>query len=151
MFSNGVRVPYVARINQEGYLAHSMWVWNDYDESHAKHLEILVSPEQERQWSSYASQPSYSRGEAIFRGECGSCHTLAGYRPLKTLLAGRDSANIASFITMLHEYKPDSPYRRFMPPMTGTKQDVDDLANYLNYQVNPPAPAAKKATLTAQK
>jgi hypothetical protein len=52
---------------------------------------------------------------------------------------------------MLHEYKPDSPYRRFMPPMTGTKQDVDDLANYLNYQVNPPAPAAKKATLTAQK
>jgi cytochrome bd ubiquinol oxidase subunit I len=28
MYSNGVRVPYVARINQEGYLAHSEWVWN---------------------------------------------------------------------------------------------------------------------------
>jgi mono/diheme cytochrome c family protein len=122
MYSNGVRVPYVARINQEGYLAHTNWVWND-------------------------SASSYSRGEAIFRGECGSCHTLAGYRPLKELLAGRDRANIGSFITMLHEYKPDSPYRRFMPPMVGTNQDVDDLTGYLNAQVNPP----QKPIQTAQK
>ena len=62
----------------------------------------------------------------------------AGYRPLKHLLAGRDRANIGSFITMLHEYKPDSPYRHFMPPMVGTRQDIDDLADYLNAQVNPP-------------
>ena len=94
---------------------------------------------------------SYSRGEAIFRGECGSCHTLSGYRPLKDLLAGRDRANIGSFITMLHEYKPDSPYRRFMPPMVGTKQDVDDLTGYLNAQVNPAAPGAQKLVQTAQK
>jgi cytochrome bd-type quinol oxidase subunit 1 len=113
MYSNGVRVPYVARINQEGYLAHSLWTWND-------------------------SASSYSRGEAIFRGECGSCHTLGGYRPLKVLLAGRDRANIASFITMLHEYKTDSPYHRFMPPMVGTSQDIDDLTGFLNAQVNPP-------------
>ena len=126
MYSNGTRVSYANRIDREGYLARSNWVWE-------------------------GSASNYSRGEAIFRGECGSCHTLSGYRPLKTLLAGRDSANIASFITMLHEYKPDSPYRRFMPPMTGSKQDVDDLANYLNYQVNPPAPGARKASLTAQK
>jgi cytochrome bd-type quinol oxidase subunit 1 len=113
MYSNGVRVPYVARINQEGYLAHSLWTWND-------------------------SASSYSRGEAIFRGECGSCHTLGGYRPLKVLLAGRDRANIASFITMLHEYKTDSPYHRFMPPMVGTQKDIDDLSGFLNAQVNPP-------------
>jgi mono/diheme cytochrome c family protein len=93
------------------------------------------------------STSSYSRGEAIFRGECGSCHTLNGYRPLKSLLAGRDRANIASFITMLHDYKPDSPYRRYMPPMAGTKQDTDDLTDYLNAQVNPP----QKPVLTAQK
>jgi cytochrome bd-type quinol oxidase subunit 1 len=122
MYSNGVRVPYVSRINQEGYLAHSMWVRND-------------------------STSSYSRGEAIFRGECGSCHTLAGYRPLKYLLSGRDRANITSFITMLHDYKPDSPYRRYMPPMVGAKQDIDDLADFLNAQVNPP----QKPVQTAQK
>jgi hypothetical protein len=117
MYSNGVRVPYVNRINKEGYLVRSNWVWNN------------------------ATNSNYSRGEAIFRGECGSCHTLAGYRPLKELLSGRDAASIRNFVVMLHDYKPDSPYRKFMPPMTGTQQDVDDLANYLNANVNAPLPA----------
>jgi cytochrome bd ubiquinol oxidase subunit I len=126
MYSNGVRVPYVNDINAQGYLAHSEWVWK-------------------------GSPSSYSRGEAIFRGECGSCHTLQGYRPLAVLLQGRDAGNIRNFITMLHENKPDSPYRRFMPPMVGTQQDVDDLANFLNAQVNPPAQAGQKPVLTAQK
>ncbi len=124
MYSNGVRVPYVSR-HQSGRATWPTPTGSGTDR-----------------------RPSYSRGEAIFRGECGSCHTLAGYRPLKDLLAGRDRANIASFITMLHEYKPDSPYRRFMPPMVGTKQDIDDLADFLNAQVNPPAQAK---VLTAQK
>jgi cytochrome bd-type quinol oxidase subunit 1 len=144
MYSNGVRVPYVARINQEGYLAHSMWVWPGrpilFDKLVPPNYTVEGDPDY-----------SYSRGEAIFRGECGSCHTLSGYRPLKSLLAGRDRANIGNFITMLHDYKADSPYTRFMPPMVGTKQDIDDLANYLNAKVNPPAPAAQKPVQTAQK
>ena len=126
MYSNGVRVNNVAHLNDTGYLPNSEWIWN-------------------------GSASSYSHGEAIFRGECGSCHTLAGYRSLNALLAGRDRANIANFITMLHEHMADSPYRRFMPPMVGTKQDVDDLADYLNAQVNPPPPAAPKPLLTAHK
>lgn len=126
MYSNGVRVPYVDRINSEGYLAHSEWVWNN-------------------------ANSSYSRGEAIFRGECGSCHTKDGYRPMRKLLSGRDRANIASFVTMLHDYKPDMPYRRFMPPMAGTQQDINDLADYLNTQVNPPAANGQAPVQTAQK
>jgi cytochrome bd ubiquinol oxidase subunit I len=113
MYSNGVRVPNVERINQQGYLANSEWVWNQ-------------------------SASSYSRGEAIFRGECGSCHTMDGYRPMRQLLSGRDRANIGAFVTMLHDYKPDMPYRRFMPPMAGTPQDINDLTDFLNAQVNPP-------------
>jgi hypothetical protein len=35
-----------------------------------------------------------------------------------------------------------------MPPMVGTKDDINDLANYLNAQVNPPD---QKQVLTAQK
>jgi mono/diheme cytochrome c family protein len=144
MYSNGVRVPYVSRINQEGYLAHSNWVWGDNNCIFA----YLQSPKDK---SVPTCTSSYSRGEAIFRGECGSCHTLNGYRPLVQLLAGRDRANIANFITMLHENKSDSPYKRFMPPMAGTKQDIDDLANYLNAQVNPPAPVSQKPVQTAQR
>ena len=112
MYSNGVRVPAVERINHEGYLKNSLWV---YDRS-----------------------SSYSRGEAIFRGECQSCHTLDGYRPIRKLLSGRDAANIRNFVVMLHDYKPDMPYRKFMPPMAGTGEDVSDLAGYLNYQINGP-------------
>ncbi len=126
MYSNGVRVPYVERINAQGYLANTNWVWN-------------------------GSNSSYSRGEAIFRGECGACHTLDGYRPLRQLLSGRDRDSIRNFVVMLHEHKPDSPYRRFMPPMVGTDQDVNDLTDYLNAQVNPPQPAGQKPTLTAQR
>jgi len=126
MYSNGVRVPYVSKINPQGYLANSAWVWN-------------------------GSATSYSRGEAIFRGECGSCHTLQGYRPLAHLLEGRDRTNIRNFVVMLHENKADSPYRKFMPPMVGTEQDVNDLADFLNTQVNPVSPSAKKPLLTARK
>jgi cytochrome bd-type quinol oxidase subunit 1 len=111
MYSNGVRVPAVAQINQQGYLKHSMWTWGN-------------------------GATSYSRGEAIFRGECGSCHTMDGYRPIRQLLSGRNSEGIRNIVIMLHDYKPDSPYRKFMPPMVGTDQDVSDLVNYLNAQVN---------------
>jgi len=131
MYSNGVRVPSVSRINTEGYLAHTNWIWNGA--------------------ANGAAPSSYSRGEAIFRGECASCHTLDGYRPLRQLLDGRDRANIRNFILMLHENKPDSPYRRFMPPMVGTSQDMDDLADFLNAQVNPPLPSGQKPVLTARK
>jgi hypothetical protein len=137
MYSNGVRVPYVSRINQEGYLARSMWVWGDNKCIFA----YLQSPEDR---SVPTCTSSYSRGEEIFRGECGSCHTMDGYRPMRQLLSGRDRTNIGSFVTMLHDYKPDMPYRRFMPPMVGTQQDVNDLTEYLNAKVNAGVQTAAK-------
>jgi hypothetical protein len=38
-----------------------------------------------------------------------------------------------------------------LPPLAGTKQDIDDLADFLNIQVTPAAPGAKKQVLTAMK
>jgi hypothetical protein len=38
-----------------------------------------------------------------------------------------------------------------MPPVVGTKQDMDDLTDYLNAQVNPTASDAQKLAQTAQK
>ena len=130
MYSNGTRVTYVDRMNTQGYLARSIWTW-DGDGS--------------------ATPTSYSRGEAIFRGECGSCHTMDGYRPIRTLMGGRDRAGIHNFLAMLHDYKPDSPYRKFMPPLAGTNQDVDDLTDYLDAKVNPRAQSAQRVLLTAQR
>jgi hypothetical protein len=76
---------------------------------------------------------------------------MDGYRPIRHLLDGRDRAGINNFLVMLHEYKADSPYHRFMPPLVGTRQDVDDLTNFLNTQVNPPQPGTPKPLLTAHK
>ncbi len=74
---------------------------------------------------------------------------MDGYRSMRALMDGRDYAGIHNFIQMLHDYKPDSPYHRFMPPMAGTAQDMDDLTNYINVHVNPTAPGQKP--LLAQK
>ena len=145
MYSNSMRVSYVPRVNAQGYLIHTEWIWNGAAQNSPLQPASLSSDE--------LTSPaySYSRGEAIFRGECGSCPTLDGYRPLRVLLSGRDYNSIHNIVVMLHENKPDSPYRRFMPPMAGTDQDVSDLTNYLNAQVNPPAPASSKPVQTAHK
>lgn len=128
MYSDGNRVSYIPRINTQGYLAHSNWIWD----------------------GDGAAPSTYSRGEAIFRGECGSCHTMDGYRSMRRLMAGRDRAGIHNFLVMLHDYKPDSPYRKFMPPLAGTSQDLDDLTDYLDAKTNPRG-AAGQPMLTAQK
>jgi cytochrome bd ubiquinol oxidase subunit I len=120
MFVNGVRVKSVPDLNANGYLRSTLW------------MRSGVSPE-------------FARGEAMFRGQCMSCHTLDGYRSIRRLLAGRDRNGIANLMKMLHDYKPDSPYRRFMPPLSGTDEEVSLLVNYLNWEENPPAKTPVKA------
>jgi mono/diheme cytochrome c family protein len=67
----------------------------------------------------------------MFRGQCMSCHTADAYRSMKRLLAGRNREAIGSLLTMLHEPKPDSPYRAFMPPLVGTPDEIQALGDYL--------------------
>lgn len=131
MYSNGTRVSEVAARNQQGYLAHTLWL----NQSTSEH---------------------WAMGEAMYRGQCGSCHTLTGYRSLNHLLAGRDRESIGSFLTMLHEYKPETTYRKFMPPLTGTPEEINALGDYLYAQIAPSqtGPAQKAApvpVLKAQK
>lgn len=117
MFSNGTRVKTAAQANVTGYLAPSLW----------------TRP---------AENPEWGRGEAMYRGQCGSCHTLNGYRSMQKLLAGRNRENIGNLLGMLHDYKPDSPYRRFMPPLVGTADEVRVLGDFLYTQL--PRPAKEK-------
>lgn len=126
MYSNGMRISHVSEANQKGYLQQTLWL-NENTSSH------------------------WARGEAMYRGQCGSCHTLTGYRSINKLLAGRDRASIGSLLDMLHDYKPDSTYRRFMPPLTGTPDEIRDLGDYLYAQSIGPMPAAQGTKLTAQR
>ncbi len=106
MYSNGVRKSQIEQFNEEGYLKNSLWVRSGGD-------ELLT------------------RGEAMFRGQCMSCHTVDAYRPMKKLLAGRDSEAIGNLLKMLYENKADSPYHKFMPQLAGTPAEIDTLRDYL--------------------
>jgi cytochrome bd ubiquinol oxidase subunit I len=106
MFSNGVRVKDVERLNKEGFLNASLW----------------TRP---------TGPPERARGEAMFRGQCGACHTLDAYRSMKKLVAGRNRESIGNLLAILHDYKPDSPYRAFMPPLVGTKDEIKALEDFL--------------------
>ena len=112
MYSNSMRVSHVAAANKDGYLQKTLWL----DQKTSDH---------------------WAQGEAMYRGQCGSCHTLNGYRSLDRLLAGRDRQSVGSVLEMLHDYRQDMAYRRFMPPLTGTPEEINALGDYLYAQASP--------------
>ena len=117
IFSNGVRRADIAKLNDAGYTTSSPW-----------------------------NHGQMSQGELMFRGQCMNCHTLDGYRSMRRLMHGRDRKSIANLVTMLHEAPASSPYQKFMPPLVGTKDEIDSLVGYLDAAVNVPAgPAGAQA------
>ncbi len=107
MYSNGVRKSEVERFNREGYLTKTQWIGTSGD-------------------------ANLARGEAMFRGQCKACHTKDVYRSMKRLLADRDKEGIGNFLKILHENKDDSPYRKYMPPLVGTPDEINALRDYLS-------------------
>ena len=45
---------------------------------------------------------------------------------------------------LLHDAKPDSPYKAFMPPLVGTAGEITALGDYLFILVSPPGQDTKK-------
>ncbi len=137
MFSNGTRKSQVDAFNRDGYLTRSPW----------------VRPEERALWQSGDSadpkvQAAHmARGELMFRGQCMSCHTVDGYRSMRRFLETRDRQAIGNILTVLHEYKDDSPYKKFMPPLTGLPEEITALGDYLNQLVH--GADAKKAPAPA--
>jgi len=105
MYSNSIRMNEVEKYNTEGYLVNSKW-----------------NPPQ---------MEPVAKGEAMFRGQCMSCHTRSGYRSMERLLQKRDRKAIDQLLQTLHDFEPDSPYRKYMPPLVGTQDERDSLAVYL--------------------
>jgi len=117
LYSNGTRVADVAKRNKEGYLAHTPWLVKGFGKDST-------------------ALSKFEAGKRMFQGQCMSCHTVDGYRSMKRLLKDRDNKGIANILGMLHDYKPDSPYRKFMPPLVGKPEEIDALRFYLNHMVN---------------
>jgi mono/diheme cytochrome c family protein len=115
MYSNGVRTRDVARFNETGYLKNPMWTVN----ARVANTNLIT-------------------GETMFRSQCMSCHTKDGYRSIQRLIGGRNKESVMSLLKILHDFKPDSPYRAYMPPLVGSAQEIDALAEYLTFMANKP-------------
>lgn len=117
MYSNGLRKNEVQKFNEQGYMTASMWKPTSTD--------------------------PIEQGKFMFRGQCMACHTESGYRSMKRLLQQRDSKAIGRLLETLHQMKPDSPYVKYMPPIVGTPQELQNLAVYLETLSRPnPTPGA---------
>jgi mono/diheme cytochrome c family protein len=120
MYSNGIRVSSAGNINTNGFLTASLWTRQTND-----------------------AGLNLAKGEAICRGQCLSCHTIDGYRSMRKLLSWRNRESIDSVLTMLNEYKPESQFRKYMPPLVGTKEEIQALGDYLA-SLNPAASAVNQ-------
>jgi mono/diheme cytochrome c family protein len=131
MFSNGLRVDQIARINEEGLAAVSGWV------------------------TSRPSDAESAPGRQIFRAQCAACHTVNGYQGIRELLPD-DPDMIFGVLYVLREQgqayvaaeagRPvdktslDYPY---MPPFVGTEEELAELAAFAGGLAAPSAPANK--------
>jgi len=114
MYSNGLRKDDVALINKQGFVSVARW----------------VNPK---------NMTKHALGQAMFRYQCMSCHTQTGYRSMTTLLGERDVAAIGNFLALMKETTPEkNPYHGIMPPVVGTAEELDALAQYLATINHPP-------------
>jgi hypothetical protein len=119
MFSNGLKVEQIDRINDEGLRSVSSWV--------------ARAPEDN----------PVERGRQIFRVQCASCHTVNGYQGIRELLP--DDPDMAlGVIFMMYEQgmtyseaEPAKPVDKneldypYMPPFVGNDEEMEALASYL--------------------
>jgi cytochrome bd-type quinol oxidase subunit 1 len=120
MYSNGIRKSQVEGFNQNGFLTRSPWAPMTVMGGLPDPLKV---------------------GQRMFLGQCLPCHTLNGYRGMIGLLGSRDEKAIGNILQMLREFKPDSPYVKYMPQLSGSPEEIKALQAYLYHVVSKSHPA----------
>jgi cytochrome bd ubiquinol oxidase subunit I len=127
MFSNGILVSEIGDLNRKGILSKAAFA------------------------ASQAGPSDESKGRAVFRAECSSCHTLDGYLSVRKLArrVGADGlpavldtlrsqgdaiAGASSVDGRIDVRKLDYP---LMPPLVGTDGEIRALGAYLAHLVSP--------------
>jgi len=115
MFSNGILVSEIPQLNKDGILSKARWVAHE------------------------AGRDPVSRGRAVFRAECASCHTLDGYLSIRKRTASADADFLTLLLTALRDdgakwtaKPPEKPDYPFMPPFVGTDEELSALVAYLD-------------------
>ena len=117
MFSNGVLVSEIDKLNEKGILSKAVWATKE------------------------AGGRSVPLGEAVFRAECSSCHTRDGYLGIRKIASAMDADFAAMFLTAMRDDganwkaraagKDVKPDYAFMPPFVGTDEELNALAQWL--------------------
>jgi cytochrome bd-type quinol oxidase subunit 1 len=115
MFSNGVLVTEIESLNRDGILSKARWAAHE------------------------AGKDPVSRGRAVFRAECGSCHTLDGYLSIRKRTAAVDAGALTLLLTARRDdgakwtaRPPQRPAYPYMPPFVGTDEELQSLVAYLD-------------------
>ncbi len=119
MFSNGILVTEVPKLNSAGILARARWAARETEAS------------------------GKSRGEAVYRAECSACHTLDGYQSIRAVTGAMDRDMLTSFLDesrkdgeawrarLVRGAAPPNPGYPSMAPFVGTDGERDALAAFL--------------------
>lgn len=123
MFSNGVLISEIPKLNEEGFLAKAKWM-------------MVGQPDE-----------PVAKGRAVFRAQCAMCHTENGYLAIRSLVGPMDQNMLDVVLTMMRddagpylealETKTfsvawDSLNYPYMPPLLGTDEEVEALKAYLS-------------------
>ena len=72
------------------------------------------------------------------------CHSLDGYLAIRPLVAGQDAEGLSAFLEALRAGRPG------MPPIVGTDEEIESLAEYLVSLANASPRATVGPIRTAQ-
>lgn len=106
MYSNGILVDEVAKLNQDGVLGWAPWTA----------LAQGYKPE---------ALPPEKRGQALFRAQCMQCHTYNGANGIMPLIKNWPADSIHHAIENLHTE------HYYMPPFVGPGKDMNSLTEHL--------------------
>lgn len=71
-------------------------------------------------------------GELMYERQCAACHTLDGYRGLRTRLEGWHENRIGTLLLVLEQAQPGEAHAYGqMPPLVGNKQEIESLKGWL--------------------
>ncbi len=134
VLGNQVRTRELAQLRKHGYLEGGIWTkalvahnWPQVmvdGKIHRQRLMIMPGADQEPVLSPGDRQ---ALGEVLFQYHCNDCHAVRqGYSAVAPLLQGRSRGMIVSLLEDLHQT------HYFMPPWSGTAEEAELLADYLD-------------------
>lgn len=134
---------YVREVSRKPWAIGGYIFANDVRVDEVAHLTAIgaasASP-----WISLAGEEPLRKGAALFRAQCGNCHSPQGYRAISSRVRGWDSPFAREML--LHLRLTRGP----MPDFAGNEADREALGQYLAAVADKLPPVANQAELGSQ-